>query len=269
MINFKEVKTEDVISWIKDQAKLKNKSAILIDIDNTVACMLNVFLAKKTGLPVHAIVHNESIESFYVSRNFCEAVNIDYTRMDSKLPFENDWKPETLENNDKRIKYIHNKSLMDDLEKSARSYYISQSTNSLFCSNITKNDFAFIRNYPDLNPFNAFPFVNLSASEVELLFISLDKNQCYPIDVILKANESTKEREELEWLWQANERSKAGELVGPGIIDSYDDPTKHPKWFSYTLAQKKLIAKIYQVEKNTRYKIIGNISAFNPDILDE
>jgi len=52
--------------------------------------------------------------------------------------------------------------------------------------------------------------------------------------------------EELEWADKNNIRTHI--LVG-------GDPAKHNKWFRYTGRQKKVLSRIYEIERSTRYKI--------------
>jgi hypothetical protein len=130
-------------------------------------------------------------------------------------------------------------------------------------SNITRNDYLFIRNYPKLNPWDILPFANLSESNVFLLLNKFtDKSSYVMKDELLKnineiVNIAPKPDLTLEWLYDINERTKPFP-----IIESELDPTKHTKWFSYTIQQKTLIAKVHQIEKATRYKINNNIPIF-------
>lgn len=60
-------------------------------------------------------------------------------------------------------------------------------------------------------------------------------------------NEEILQAENLRW---ANMENVKFEIVSSDI-----DPTKNPRWLGYTASQQKLIAKIWSVEKETRYKI--------------
>lgn len=242
---------EDLVSWIKLQAGNRNKSTILIELDDTIACMVNVLLAKKTGLAVHALIDCDKFH-WHISRNFCESLNIDYTRATYQVKYLCDLMPEIDEFQDKRIKYIDNENFAVELQKINRIGYIAETTNSLVPSNITRDDYLFIRNYHKLNPCDIMPFANLSMSMVNDIFNELVPVKSREIKEICKI--AAKPNPEMEWLFNTNERNK--------IIDSEDDPTKNHSWYTYTASQKALIAKVHQIEKATRYKENNSILAY-------
>lgn len=257
----KELNIDDLTCWIKNQAQLRNKSAILIEIDNTIACIVNALLAKKTGIPVHAIINFDINQNYQLSNDFCKSFNIDVTAISSELNLK-DFIPEINSFQDKRITYKQDIDLSIYMQNLARIAYIAETTNSLVLSNITRNDYLFVRNYPRLNSWDILPFGNLPESAINnLLNIFTNKSSYVLNDNLLesiKAIVDIAPKPDLtsEWLYDVNERTKPFP-----IIESEQDPTKHPKWFSYTVQQKFLIAKVYQIEKATRFKI-NNIPIF-------
>jgi hypothetical protein len=274
-MTYKELRIEDLVSWVKSNAQQRNKSAILIEIDNTIASIVNVLLAKKTGLPVHAVIHCDNYEYNWTNlRDLCESLKLYYHVIDSDNHFE-DWEYEF--GNDNRIVYTPNLSLKNELEKSARIGYIAETSNSLMLGNITRDDYLFVRNYPKINPWDIMPFADLSMAMVNSLFNSLfDKlviTKSREIEAFCKI--APKPNLEIEWLYNANEKSRTlpGDAssagFGPSIIESESDPTKHPKWYTYTSSQKALISKVHQTEKLTRYKVNSNMPIFMREELDE
>lgn len=245
-----ELKIENLVDWIKHHAESRNKSVILIELDNTIASLANVSFAKKTGLAIHAIINCDD-EHWQLNRDYCDLINLDFTRINHLLNLE-DYMPEIDNYNDKRISYKNNESLSIILQKYSRIQYISETTNSLVLSNITRDDYLFIRNY---NKYSAYisdimPFANLSMATINGLFDQLAPSRSRQIEAICKI--APKPDLEIEWLYNANERSKNEYF--DGIIASEQDPTKYSKWYTYTTSQKALIAKVHQIEKATRYK---------------
>lgn len=271
-VTYKELKVDDLVSWIKSNAQVRNKSAILVEVDETIASIVNVLLAKKTGLPVHAIIYyNNYLKNTWQDlRDLCESLKLHYSIVDSDSNFA-EWEYEC--GNDSRIYYTPNISLKNELEKYSKISYIAETTNSLMLSNITRDDYLFVRNYPKMNPWDIMPFADLSMAMVNRLFDEV---------VIIKTRETSafckvapKSNLEIEWLYSANEKSRtmpgsaSSVGLGPSIIESESDPTKHPKWYTYTTQQKALIAKVHQTEKLTRYKQNYNIPIFRLEELDE
>ncbi len=256
-MTYKEVKIDDIVSWIKSHAESRNKSAILIEIDDTISSVTNALLAKKTGLAVHVIIY--CVHSDWQSiRDLCENLKFDYHRLDPDYDGDDvseTWIPEDC--NDVRIKYIRNVKFQKELEKYAKIAYIAETTNSLLLSNITRDDYLFVRNYPKINPWDIMPFADLSMAMVNGLFDKLAPIRSPEIEAFY--NIAPKPNLEIEWLYNANEKSR--------IIESESDPTKHQKWYIYTTAQKSLIAKVHQIEKLTRYKQ-NSIPVFKREMLD-
>lgn len=72
--------------------------------------------------------------------------------------------------------------------------------------------------------------------------------------------------DEIEWADRENTRTEeyvtddGGEAYTiAGIIFHYQDPTKHPDFFSYTGRQQQIIARLHQLEKISRHKINSNL----------
>ena len=248
-----EPNIDDLVLWIKSHAQTRNKSAILVEIDNTIGCLVNVLLAKKTGLPIHAIIDFNHTDNNELKRNLCDYYNIDYNLIDPDYASDSCHSYVNIDTyNDKRIKYIVNVKLMEELELTIRSAYIAESSNSLVLSNITRNDYLFTRNYPRLNCWDLMSFADLSMTQLNDFFDKLVPVKSEEINAIVDI--APKPNLEMEWLFEVNERTK--------IIESESDPTKHPKWYTYTIQQKALIAKVHQIEKATRFKINSNIPIF-------
>lgn len=241
---------DDLVSWIKSQAEIRNKSAVLIELDYTIPSMVNALLAKKTGLAVHAVFICDA--KWHILRDFCEYLNIDYTRASYSIPYISDFMPEIDEFQDKRIVYKNDELNLINLEKNIRISYISETTNSLALSNITRDDYLFIRNYHKLNPYDIMPFANLSMTMINDIFDKLVPIKSEKIQAIYDI--APKYNPEMEWLYSINERIK--------IIESDLDPTKNLLWYTYTTSQKTLIAKVHQIEKLSRYKENSNIPIF-------
>lgn len=62
---------------------------------------------------------------------------------------------------------------------------------------------------------------------------------------------------DIEWA----HRQDVGPGPGPeqGIISGEEDPVRHRNWGGYSAKQREMVAKMHQIEKRTRHKIINNI----------
>jgi len=243
----------EISLWIKNCISEQNKKAILLSIeDNSIYSVLNYFFCKGTGLPVHAII--KKTEKLY-SYNFCLNNNIPYSIFNNYIN-----KDDLLININypgmNRISYIENIDKLNESQYIAFISYVADTTNSLYSGNLTRNDYYFIRNFPKVNTYDILPFVNLSESKLlELIKIyNLESVFSSVKDII---DNTPNPNLDLEWLYSANFKSKLKSNKLIGIIDSKEDPTKDKNWFSFTVDQKKLIAKTHQIEKITKDRIIN------------
>lgn len=245
MNNLIKVKYE-ISSWLKEEIELGNKKALLVNIEyNSIYSVLNYFLCKSTRIPVHAIINaNDAIaRQFCIKNHIPHSVfepfitHIDQLMINVNFPGMN------------QIVYKEDYIKIIELEKTAFISYIAETTNSLYSGNLNRNEIAFIRNYPKVNGYDLLPFANFNETELMQFIEHMDIN-----DIEIK-NNAQKIHTDLEWAYETNERTKIYKNLGSiGIIEDELDPTKHPKWFSYTSSQKTLISKLYQEEKFTRFK---------------
>lgn len=226
-----------ICNWLKDQIAFQNKKALLINIeDDNIYSILNYYFCKSTQIPVHAVIKNANNQ---LSKNYCINNNIPYSIFQSSITLES-----TIINinypGSNRIIYNSDYNKIYELEKTALISYIADTTNSLFVSNLTRNDYYFIRNFPKVNAYDLLPFVNFSETELTKMveFFKIEAFQIHHNTPLIRA--------ELEWIYELNKRTN--------IIEREELPTSYPKWYSYTADQKALIAKVYQEEKLTRHK---------------
>lgn len=126
--------------------------------------------------------------------------------------------------------------------------YMSES-NHMAVSSFNKVEIGYIR------PWNRFSL----AADIFPLGGMLYKD-IYSIanDLSIKYNDSTEIyssdipyiQEQLDWAITINSKYN-------NILDNKEDPSKNDKWFSLSIAQKKIIAKLHQQNKITEHKSIG------------
>jgi len=100
---------------------------------------------------------------------------------------------------------------------------------------------------------DAFLFQDYMKSEIEAMYQeNMDLTQSYEKEVWEgrpKQDDTIKDLDitykELEWAYTNNQRTH--------ILDG-GDPAKNDKWFKYTGRQKKVLSKVYNIERSTRYK---------------
>jgi hypothetical protein len=253
-MNFENIK--GLISfWIKKEIEHTNKKAILINIeDDSIYSILNYFICKSTNIPVHAII---SKTDKYLSWQFCVKNNIPHSIFNQSIKLDQLLINVNFPGMDK-ISYIESYEKMYELEKTAFISYVAETTNSLYCGNLNRTDISFIRNYPKGNIYDLLPFANFNETELWKIIkhFTLDTSN-WATEIGFNTPVSNAE---LEWAYSVNERTKnykGFEKGHVGIIDDDLDPTKHPKWFSYTSSQKALIAKLHHQEKLTRCKTLN------------
>jgi hypothetical protein len=88
-----------------------------------------------------------------------------------------------------------------------------------------------------------FPLLDLYASEIEPLLTHYSCHVMYEGNSILELSLA-----DIEWADKENELLK--------IIENDVSPQQTETWYKYTLPQKRIIARIHQIEKQTRHKII-------------
>lgn len=125
----------------------------------------------------------------------------------------------------------------------------AKSEKHLIISSINKNKYEFIRDYPKyFNP-DLAPFADTFRSEILIsLSTFMPINSLAIMDSLHKTGFSWRI---IEWAYRQNYLN--------GIIESDKDPTSSNLWVSYNMDQKRVIAKISQLEKTTRHKINPNL----------
>lgn len=115
----------------------------------------------------------------------------------------------------------------------------AESNNALILSSFSRNELNLLRmQRKHTDCFDLLPFGDLFQSE-------LDQLSCKKYIPNLKSFSV----EETEWLDMENQRS--------GVVVSDIDPVRSEKWYLYTLRQKQIVALAFQIEKNTRHKILN------------
>ena len=130
-------------------------------------------------------------------------------------------------------------------KKNAYIYSASIEYDALIVGTRCKNDSSLIRNYDKFEPIDILPINDLAYIEICQMYNELVKME------INEPEPSEFAYAELEWLEELNKNKN--------IITSEADPTKHALWYTYTLKQKALICKAFQMEKLTRHKHNSNI----------
>jgi hypothetical protein len=161
--------------------------------------------------------------------------------------------------NQKIIDFINNYSLHVseiDMYETAIGNMIQRANQGwLAVGTLNKCEINWIRNYDHFSVIaDILPFRNFNKSEIEefyKVYINTDLEKLVlektpKISDIVNNYDFT--YEELEWADRLNETSS--------ILINEIDPSKDPKWFTYTSRQKKVIAKIHQIEKQTRFKAL-------------
>ena len=130
-------------------------------------------------------------------------------------------------------------------KRNAYIYSASMEYDALIVGTRCKNDSLLIRSYDKFEPVDILPINDLTYTEVCQMYNELVKMEINDPEPLEFAHT------ELEWLEELNKNK--------GIITAETDPTKHPLWYTYTLKQKALICKAFQMEKLTRHKHNTNI----------
>ncbi len=222
-------------SRIKNKVLELNKKGICIMLDSKISTILSYHLSIKTNLPVHVST---------------EYLNYPYPK------FESIWFPVPDDVADLGLKYI-NTFLLE----------FSEQNNLLLLSSRDYVEKNYVRNYHRSEIADYFPLIKptlgdhweaLRWSEINNLYNKIDFTQ-YPQykelhDLLYKPDEKAYGTDityaEFEWLMDIEKLYNYNQ-----IVKRDEDPTKHPKWFTFNIRQKQLIAQLHQIEKNTRYKV--------------
>ena len=138
---------------------------------------------------------------------------------------------------------------VDEFEFRAAHHAIidSEVYDGLIVGNICRNEKELIRAFHKYGRGLAdiFPLTDLYESEFAEL-----------LDIKSVAKFKDIRHQDLEWADRENLRS--------GIISNNVRPNSYEKWFRYTLPQKELISKLFQIEKQTRHKMLDSSDIDEP-----
>ena len=226
-------KAQSITSWLIENCRVRNADGFLIDFGNpSVPEALAVILAYKTRRPCCTLVDPEC------------------------------WLSDILENNRTGNWCATKKNAFDWSAKLASK---AAEHNLLVVNPINIAERLFVRPWPHFTLVaDLFPFGSMNKTEIEEMFAVVtdledhDYKQIYSLRA--KDDEPYSEDfeltpEDLQWAIQAN-------VIYGGIIDSQKDPTKHPKWYSLSIRQKKIVALLHQHSKLTAHKMTTTAQCF-------
>jgi hypothetical protein len=141
--------------------------------------------------------------------------------------------------------YSSDKDINFVAKRNAYIYSASIDHDAIIVGTRCKNDSSLIRSYDKFEPVDILPICDLTYNDIRNMY-----------DYLVKMEIDDPEPEEfthaeLEWLEELNKNK--------GIITAETDPAKYSLWYTYTLKQKALICKAFQMEKLTRHKHNSNI----------
>ncbi len=219
MINDCNKTAEFIISWIKEQAHQRNKKFLVVDVSRG-----NMACGLVVFLCLRSLLKIHTISSAQSNYRLSNEFNIPHHIYSDKKDID-------LNFIAKRNAYIYSASIEYD---------------ALIVGTRCKNNSSLIRNYDKFEPVDILPINDLTYTEVCQMYnelVKIEINDYEPSEEFAHV--------ELEWLEELNKNK--------GIITAETDPTKHPLWYTYTLKQKALICKAFQIEKLTRHKHNSNI----------
>ncbi len=126
--------------------------------------------------------------------------------------------------------------------------------NGLIASNINRNAYRLIRSYYKFFNVDIAPTADLYRSEMVTLFKSIATNDSEDFD----ARMLHKEQPKANASWQYTEWADREDLHSRIIINDIN-PATNKYWSVYNIEQKRLIAHMHQLEKQTRHKINPNL----------
>lgn len=127
----------------------------------------------------------------------------------------------------------------------------AKETNRLIATSINRSKYRLIRDYPKyFNP-DVAPLADLFRSEIAQLLRYFDSDESLK-DLIKFTNIKMQASwQDLEWADREDARTK--------IIISTADPATNHNWSIYSIEQKRLLARMNQLEKLTRHKQNPNL----------
>lgn len=153
----------------------------------------------------------------------------------------------------------------NDFDWASRLASIAEEQNLLVVNPINIAERLFVRPWPHFTLIaDMFPFGSMTKNEIEEMFAvvtDLDNPDYKTIygtrsqDDQPYSDKFELTHADLQWALQANVRYG-------GIIDNQQDPTRHPKWFSLSIQQKKVIALLHQHAKLTAHKLTTTAQCF-------
>lgn len=230
-------KAQNITNWLTENCRTRNARGFLIDFGNpSVPEVLALLLANKTRRPCQTMLNSYDPDRPYI---------LSIARNNSKV-----WSPEKK----------------DAFDWGARLASIAEEYKLLVISPINIAERLLVRSWKHFTLIaDLFPFGNMTKNEIEEMFAIVtdledsDYKQIYGARA--KNNEPYSKdfdltHEDLNWALQANKRYD-------GIIDNQKDPAKHPKWFSFSIKQKKIIAFLHQHSKLTAHKMTTTAKCYD------
>lgn len=226
---------KQIVNWLIQNLNKRNASGFLIDYSRpSVPAALAMMLANET-------------------RRACQSVVI-YDKFDS-----NDVRPNGIA--ELYSKQYQVTKIADDHERVEVLSRQAANNNLLIIHPMDVCERLYIRPWKHHTlAVDLIPFGNMFKQDIEEMFLKLtglelEEHQKImlkkPNNTDLYSEEIPFSYDDLKWAHEANLRYN-------NILVGDQDPTKNPRWFSLTVSQKKIIAKLHQHAKLSSHKMTNN-----------
>lgn len=232
--NFEKL-LKKVLDFIKEQHIERATNCLIIELDDTINSYVVALLCKLTKIKTKYITINQSNNENLYSFDKEFKLNMSFLSWNQK--FSNGIKVSDC-------KIFHNGLILE--------HFVLEE-NGLLVGSRCRTENNLIRNYNKFEPVDILPIGDLFKSEVyELFKYLINKNNSFSnlTENIYKNKNNILEDisdDEIEWADRQNLKN--------GIIVDERDPIGRAAWLLYTWPQRKIIAKIHQLEKMSRHKV--------------
>lgn len=277
---------DHIVSWLRDYAKKAGTKAWIVGLSGGIDSALTALLCKRTNIPTLCVILPCHSSEFSSNRAKAFAVEFGLKVQDVDLTAANDLIINQItSDNILTEKGRNNPVALGGLRSCLRApvlSYFALATRGLIAGTGNRSEDNLIRYYQKFGDgcVDICPISDLFKSEVYELFAymtSLDTaspTSGEQIAVGLSAAAKIYNAVPTADLWGADGGQTDEEELGisynevewadrqdmqNGIITSEEDPTRHRAWVGYTLRQKEVIAKVYQMEKISRHKHNPNL----------
>jgi len=289
--SFKRVE-DYIVDWIKDYTKNAGIKTLVINLSGDVDSALVALLCNKTKIPTLCVnTPCNSPKEFKRSKNLAKEFNLKTVLIDLKTLCRDITDQVSFHLYNSRVPYLTEENSRLELSINALKSglrapilsYISKTTNGIVVGTDNRNEYNLIRYYDKYACVDINPIADLFKSEIYELFAYItgikvgwiDSTSCrsaafgpdaamdiYDAEISTDywgpsnySNDVNLTYDEIEWADRQNIRTS--------IVENDKDPVRDLAWQAYSARQRKVIAKIHALEKNSRHKYNPNLPICN------